>query len=187
MSTGFSPLFKKPARAAACAARPAAACACPISSNLQLRYERQAQQLEQLLAGVDAHLLVNVARVGLERTLGDEQLLLNDAAGLPLGQKRQHLLLPRTQAVGGARAPPRASAARSSSAVRCDEAALLQDGHAPLASQLLLGEQQHRGRQNEHRHNDRHRESLGGRRTARACPAHRWRRHQPAAAAARRS
>ena len=44
-----------------------------------------------------------------------------------------------------------------------DKAALFQDVHAPLARQLFLREQQHRGRQNEHRHSDRHRERLGGR------------------------
>ena len=44
-----------------------------------------AQQLEELLAGIDAHLLVNMARVRFEGTLGDEQLLLDDASGLPLG------------------------------------------------------------------------------------------------------
>ena len=60
-----------------------------------------AQQLEELLAGIDAHLLVNMARMSFEGTLGDEQLLLDDASGLPLGQKRQHLLLARAQSVGG--------------------------------------------------------------------------------------
>ena len=107
-----------------------------------------------------------MARVRFEGTLGDEQLLLDDASGLPLGQKRQHLLFAGAQPVGGGQLL-HAFAYPLLLGRTLDKTALFQDGDTPLARQLLLGEQQHRGRQNEHRHDNRHHKVLSGRRQPR--------------------
>ena len=100
----------------------------------------------------------------LNGTLGDEQLLLDDAAGLPLGQKRQHLLLARAQTVGAD-----SSATRSGGALLLGRA--LARGRPPAgcprptcyASSFSENSSTVAAKMSTDT-SDRHRESLGGRR-----------------------
>ena len=69
----------------------------PSCSSLALRHE----QIEQLLAGVDAELLIDVARMGLRRALGDDELAGHAGQRLALGEQLQHLALARREAAAG--------------------------------------------------------------------------------------
>ena len=54
-----------------------------------------AEHVEQLLARMDAELLINVANMGLRCAVRDEQLALNDSYGFALPEQQEHLFFAR--------------------------------------------------------------------------------------------
>ena len=101
-----------------------------------------------------------MAHVGLEGALGDEQLLHDGRAVLALGHQRQNLGFPRGEAgVLGQLGRPLVAPQLFRGLLH--EAARIQDAHAPAARQLLLGQQDERGRQHHGHHRNRDDRVLG--------------------------
>ena len=98
--------------------------------------------------------------MSLEGALGDEQLLHDGRAVLALGHQHQDLGLPRGEAgVLGQLSRPLVAPQLFRGLLH--ETARVQDAHAPAARQLLLGQQDKRGRQHHGHHHNRDDRVLG--------------------------